>query len=182
MGTATVAKESALSRAADRKLGTSRMALAVPAPPASRSLPAHCPLREPEAMESFKKAVRAGSELSLHSQRFLLARGPDGVGTFLRRLMEVSGDVFQPWSMEILFLTGIQGEVRFSQLEETLGASSRTLSTKLRSLVKAGLLERRVEPGPPVRITYVLTKAGRATVAVSSPLFAHLNLVSLGRA
>jgi DNA-binding HxlR family transcriptional regulator len=168
MGTATVAKESA--------------ATALLAPPASRSLPVHCPLREPETMAAYKQAVRAGSELSLHSRKFLLGRGPDGVGIFLTRLMEVSRDVFQPWSMEILFLTGLQGEVRFSQLEEVLGASSRTLSNKLRTLTKAGLLERNVEPGPPVRITYRLTKSGRTTVAIASPLFAHLNLAALGLA
>ena len=171
MGTVTVAKESPLpDRPATRPL------------PAPRSLPASCPLREPEAMAAYKQAVRAGSELSLHSQRFLVARSPKEMGEWLSRLMEVSRDVFQPWSMEILFVTGVQGEVRFGQLEELLGASSRTLSNKLRTLVKAGLLERRVEPGPPVRITYRLTKSGRATVALSSPLFAHLNLAALGLA
>jgi DNA-binding HxlR family transcriptional regulator len=133
-------------------------------------------------MAAYKQAVRAGSELSLQSQRFLLAKGPDAMGQWIGRLMELSRDVFQPWTMEMLFVTGVLGEVRFSQLEQMLGASSRTLSTKLRTLVKAGMLERRVEPGPPVRITYVLTKSGRATVAVSSPLFAHLNLAQLGLA
>lgn len=182
MGTAAVAKESVLSRAAGRVPGVSRVAVAVPAPPAARRLPESCPLREPEAMAAYWQAVRAGSELSLHSQRFLLAKGADGMGQWIGRLMEVSRDVFQPWTMEILFVTGVQGEVRFSQLEEMLGASSRTLSNKLRTLVKAGLLERRVQPGPPVRISYVLTKSGRATVAVSSPLFAHLNLAQLGLA
>ena len=170
MGTVTVAKESPVPASPSRPL------------PAPRSLPASCPLREPDAMAAYKQAVRAGSELSLHSQRFLVARSPKEMAEWLARLMEVSRDVFQPWSMEILFVTGVQGEVRFGQLEELLGASSRTLSNKLRTLVKAGLLERRVEPGPPVRITYRLTKSGRATVALSSPLFAHLNLAALGLA
>jgi DNA-binding HxlR family transcriptional regulator len=168
MGTVAVAKESP------------KVVLA--AAPSPRSLPASCPLREPEAMAAYKQAVRAGSELSLHSQRFLAARSPKEMAEWLGRLMEVSRDVFQPWSMEILFVTGVQGEVRFGQLEELLGASSRTLSNKLRTLVKAGLLARKVEPGPPVRITYSLTKSGRAAVALSSPLFAHLNLASLGLA
>lgn len=182
MGTAPVAKESVLSHAATpaKRPAVSRMALAMPATPSSRKLPDSCPLREPDAMAAYKQAVRAGSELSLHSQRFLLAKGPGEMGKWVGRLMEVSRDVFQPWTMEILFVTGVLGEVRFSQLEEMLGASSRTLSTKLRTLVQAGLLERRVEGGPPVRISYVLTKSGRSTVAVSSPLFAHLNLAQLG--
>lgn len=183
MGTVPVAKESALARAAGTtSTGVSRLSLAVHAPPSSRSLPDSCPLREPDAMTAYKQAVRAGSELSLHSQRFLVAKGPREMGKWIGRLMEVSRDVFQPWTMEILFVTGVLGQVRFSQLEEMLGASSRTLSNKLRTLAKAGLLERRVEPGPPVRISYVLTKSGRSTVAVSSPLFAHLNLAQLGLA
>lgn len=181
MGTVAVAKESPSSRPAP----AAKAAVLAPLASkhlASKSLPASCPLREPEAMAAFKQAVRAGSELSIHSQRFLAARSPKEMAEWLGRLMEISRDVFQPWSMEILFVTGVQGEVRFSQLEELLGASSRTLSNKLRTLVKAGLLERKVEPGPPVRITYQLTKSGRATVALSSPLFAHLNLASLGLA
>jgi DNA-binding HxlR family transcriptional regulator len=131
-------------------------------------------------MASFKAAVKAGSELSMHSQAFLAAKTPKEIGQWFGSLMEHSRVVFQPWSMELLFVAGVLGEVRFGQLEDVLGASSRTLSNKLRTLTKAGLLDRRVEPGPPVRITYRLTKAGRATVAVSSPLFAHLNLQALG--
>lgn len=130
-------------------------------------------------MAAFRQAIQAGSELSVHSQRFLAAKSPKDMGQWFGALMEHSRIVFQPWSMEILFVAGVLGEVRFSQLEDVLGASSRTLSNKLRTLVKAGLLDRRVEPGPPVRIAYRLTKTGRATVAVSSPLFAHLNLVAL---
>jgi DNA-binding HxlR family transcriptional regulator len=155
---------------------------ALPAPPAARSLPESCPLREPAAMAAFRAAVKSGSELSLHSQRFLAAKTPKEVGAWFGALMEHSRTVFQPWSMELLFVAGVLGEVRFSQLEQILGASSRTLSNKLRALVAAGLLERRVEGGPPVRISYRLTKTGRATVAVSSPLFAHLNLMALGLA
>jgi DNA-binding HxlR family transcriptional regulator len=165
MAAATVARESAPT--------------AVLAPPAARSLPASCPLREPDAMAAFRQAVRAGSVLSVQSQRFLAAKSPKEMGAWFGAFMEHSRVVFQPWSMEILFVAGVLGEVRFSQLEEVLGASSRTLSNKLRTLAEAGLLDRRVEPGPPVRISYRLTKQGRSTVAVSSPLFAHLNLVAL---
>jgi len=155
---------------------------ALPAPPAARSLPESCPLRDPAAMASYRGAVKAGSDLSLHTQRFLSGMSPKEMGAWFGTLMERSRDVFQPWSMELLFVAGVLGEVRFSQLEGILGASSRTLSNKLRTLTKAGLLQRTVEPGPPVRITYRLSKAGRATVAVASPLFSHLNLASLGLA
>jgi DNA-binding HxlR family transcriptional regulator len=179
MGTVTVAKE---SPSPAKPSANPAKPASVTAAPASRSLPLSCPLREPDAMAAYKQAVRAGSELSMHSQRFLAAKKPDEVGKWFGALMEHSRVVFQPWSMELLFVAGVLGEVRFGQLEEILGASSRTLSNKLRTLVKAGLLDRHVEPGPPVRITYKLTKTGRTTVAISSPLFAHLNLVSIGLA
>ncbi len=169
-----------MAAAAVPKESASPTASAILVPPAMRSLPASCPLREPEAMAAFKQAVRSGSELSLHSQRFLASKSPKEIGAWFGALMEHSRVVFQPWSMELLFVAGVLGEVRFSQLEDVLGASSRTLSNKLRSLAKAGLLDRRVEPGPPVRISYRLTKAGRSTVAVASPLFSHLNLMALG--
>jgi DNA-binding HxlR family transcriptional regulator len=131
-------------------------------------------------MAAFRAAIRSGSELSLHTQRFLAAKGPDEMGRWLRELMGASRIVFQPWSMETLFVTGVLGEVRFSELEDILGASSRTLTNKLRALTSAGLLERRVAGGPPTRISYRLTKQGRATAAAASPLFAHLNLMALG--
>lgn len=153
--------------------------LLVPPPPAARSLPANCPLRQPEAMAAYRQAVRSGSELSLHSQKCMAALSPTEMGRWFADLMEHSRVVFQPWSMELLFVAGVLGEVRFSQLEEILGASSRTLSNKLRTLAKAGLLDRRVEAGPPTKVTYRLTKAGRSTVAVASPLFSHLNLMAL---
>lgn len=146
------------------------------------ALPVSCPLRDPAAMAAFRSAIRSGSELSLRTQSFLAPRGPAETGKWIRDLMGASRVVFQPWSMETLFLTGVLGEVRFSTLESMLGASSRTLAAKLRGLVQAGMLERRVEAGPPTRITYRLTKAGRATAAAASPLFAHLNLAALGLA
>ncbi len=130
-------------------------------------------------MGAYRRAVKAGSELSLASQAFLAKKKPGELGEWFTALMRHSRTVFQPWSMEIIFVTGVLGHVRFSQLEDLLGTSSRTLSNKLRSLAAAGLLQRHVEGGPPLRTTYTLTKQGRATAALSSPLFAHLNLVAV---
>ncbi len=146
------------------------------------ALPASCPLREPDAMAAFRAAIRHGSDLSLQTRTFLAAKSQPEMGEWIRDVMEQSRVVFQPWSMETLFVTGVLGEVRFSELEAILGASSRTLTNKLRALTAAGLLERHVAPGPPTRISYHLTKHGRATVAAASALFAHLNLAALGRA
>lgn len=145
------------------------------------ALPVSCPLREPDAMRAYRAAIKAGSELSMHSKQFLAPKGQGELGQWIRGLLAQSRVVFQPWSMEILFVAGVLDTVRFSTLEQVLGTSSKTIANKLRGLVKAGLLERRVEAGPPTLVTYRLTKHGRATAAVSSALFAHLNLAALGR-
>jgi len=53
---------------------------------------------------------------------------------------------------------------RFNQLLAGIpGISDRVLTERLRELEQEGLVERLVDPGPPVRVTYRLTARGRAT-------------------
>ena len=54
---------------------------------------------------------KSGSELSLHSQRFLARKSPDDLGQWFGTLMEHSRTVFQPWSMELLFVAGVMNAV-----------------------------------------------------------------------
>jgi DNA-binding HxlR family transcriptional regulator len=55
-----------------------------------------------------------------------------------------------------------QGPLRFSELgERTKGPGDKVLSARLKELEARGLLVRRVDPGPPVRVSYELTRAGR---------------------
>ena len=50
---------------------------------------------------------------------------------------------------------------RFGELAKAVpGLSDRLLSRRLRELEEEGLVERDVEPGSPVRVTYSLTGAG----------------------
>lgn len=50
---------------------------------------------------------------------------------------------------------------RFGELTRTVpGLSDRLLSQRLRELEDEGLVEREVEPGTPVRVTYSLTEKG----------------------
>ncbi len=50
---------------------------------------------------------------------------------------------------------------RFGELSKAVpGLSDRLLSRRLRELEDEGLVEREVEPGSPVRVTYSLTEAG----------------------
>jgi DNA-binding HxlR family transcriptional regulator len=52
--------------------------------------------------------------------------------------------------------------MRFRELGKAVpGLSDRLLSQRLRELEEEGLVEREVEPGTPVRVTYSLTKMGR---------------------
>lgn len=52
---------------------------------------------------------------------------------------------------------------RFNQLLSGIpGISDRVLTERLRELEQEGLVERLVDPGPPVRVTYRLTARGAA--------------------
>ncbi|GAB3975721.1 winged helix-turn-helix transcriptional regulator [Plantactinospora veratri] len=64
------------------------------------------------------------------------------------------------WTLDLLHVLG-HGEARFRDLAEALpGISRRVLTERLRELADAGLLRRRVDPGPPTRISYLLTPRG----------------------
>jgi DNA-binding HxlR family transcriptional regulator len=53
--------------------------------------------------------------------------------------------------------------MRFGELGKAVpGLSDRLLSQRLRELEEEGLVEREVEAGTPVRVTYSLTEVGRA--------------------
>jgi DNA-binding HxlR family transcriptional regulator len=53
--------------------------------------------------------------------------------------------------------------MRFGELGKVVpGLSDRLLSQRLRELEEEGLVEREVEAGSPVRVTYSLTEVGRA--------------------
>jgi DNA-binding HxlR family transcriptional regulator len=54
------------------------------------------------------------------------------------------------------------GPARFNQLLMGIpGISDRVLTERLRELEYEGLVERLVDPGPPVRVSYRLTASGR---------------------
>lgn len=56
-----------------------------------------------------------------------------------------------------------QGPLRFRELSERAnGPGDKVLSARLKELEERGLLTREVDSGPPVRVSYALTEAGRA--------------------
>lgn len=53
------------------------------------------------------------------------------------------------------------GSARFNEIKRVVpGVSQKTLTQCLRQLERSGLVERTVDPGPPVRSEYSLTKLG----------------------
>jgi DNA-binding HxlR family transcriptional regulator len=73
------------------------------------------------------------------------------------RVFELLG---KRWSGLLIDLL-LQRPARFSELARAVpGLSERVLGERLRELEEAGLVERRVDPGPPISVTYLLTPLG----------------------
>jgi DNA-binding HxlR family transcriptional regulator len=78
-----------------------------------------------------------------------------GVG--LRRVFDLLG---KRWN-GLIFGILLQRPARFTELARAIpGLSERVLSERLQELVEEGLVERIVDPGPPLGTTYALTEAG----------------------
>jgi DNA-binding HxlR family transcriptional regulator len=68
----------------------------------------------------------------------------------------------RPWTALILNVLQA-GPLRFSELAERAeGPGDKILSARLKELEARGIVERHVDPGPPVKVTYELTACGRA--------------------
>jgi len=67
----------------------------------------------------------------------------------------------RPWNGLVMATLADQGPLRFSELRERITEmGDRMLSARLKELESRGLVERTVEPGPPVRVSYALTELG----------------------
>ena len=71
--------------------------------------------------------------------------------------MEILGE---RWTFLILH-EAFHGVRRFSAMQRNLGIARNILSTRLQTLVRAGILERRLYHEEPERFEYRLTQAGR---------------------
>jgi DNA-binding HxlR family transcriptional regulator len=88
-----------------------------------------------------------------------MARRVDSQCLAFQRAIELLG---RPWTALILnVLQG--GPLRFNELSaRAKGPADKVLSARLKELEVRGIVERTVEPGPPVRVTYSLTPCGRS--------------------
>lgn len=67
----------------------------------------------------------------------------------------------RPWTALILNVLQA-GPLRFSELADAAkGPGDKVLSARLKELEARGIVERTVEAGPPVRVSYALTACGR---------------------
>jgi DNA-binding HxlR family transcriptional regulator len=88
-----------------------------------------------------------------------MAKSVDPNCRAFQKAIEVLG---RPWNGLILGLLQ-DGPLRFGELEDAArGLGPKTLSARLRALESNGILDRRVDAGPPVRVEYSLTAKGRA--------------------
>jgi DNA-binding HxlR family transcriptional regulator len=66
------------------------------------------------------------------------------------------------WTGAIVVVLLEEGPLRFSQVAAAVPElSDRLLSERMKELEARGVVERRVDPGPPVRVEYSLTGMGR---------------------
>jgi DNA-binding HxlR family transcriptional regulator len=72
----------------------------------------------------------------------------------------------------VLLGTLIQGPAGFAELKRGLGISDSMLSDRLVELTRAGLVERTVDTGPPVAVSYALTANGQAVLPALQALTA----------
>jgi DNA-binding HxlR family transcriptional regulator len=84
-----------------------------------------------------------------------------------QRAIDVLG---RPWTAAILTSLGT-GRKRFCELGDAVpGIGDKVLAARLKDLEARGLVDRHVEPGPPVRVAYDLSPKGRAFGHVAEAL------------
>lgn len=67
-----------------------------------------------------------------------------------------------PWTTYVLYVLRTNGATRFGELKRRVaGVSAKVLTTRLRMLEQAGIIERHYEPTIPPQVTYALSARGR---------------------
>jgi DNA-binding HxlR family transcriptional regulator len=87
-----------------------------------------------------------------------VAHEPRACDAALSRAFQFLG---KRWNGMLLSALGV-GPAGFAELKRMLGISDSVLSDRLAELTLAGLVERTVDPGPPLAVAYALTESGTA--------------------
>lgn len=96
-----------------------------------------------------------------------MTKGVDSQCRAFQLAIEVLG---RPWNA--LILNVLQpGPLRFTELAAAAqGPGDKVLSARLKELERCGLIDRQVDPGPPVRVSYQLTEGGRRFADVATAI------------
>ena len=85
---------------------------------------------------------------------------------------DILNHVGNKWSLFIIHALGIDGRMRFSNLQKHINGISQKMLTKcLRELERDGLISRTVYPEVPPRVEYELTPLGRGLLVQVTPLW-----------
>ena len=117
-------------------------------------------------MESTLKGIEDTLQQILENQEIHLEDLKESIQSLEKSFNLLS----QKWSLQILYTLSLKSIMGFNGLKKILEVNSRTLSNKLRSLVKYGYVKRTIDEGPPLRVRYSLTTRGRNTVLFALPL------------
>lgn len=85
---------------------------------------------------------------------------------------DILNHVGNKWSLFIIHALGIDGRMRFSNLQKHItGISQKMLTKCLRELERDGLISRTVYPEVPPKVEYELTHLGRGLLVQVTPLW-----------
>lgn len=125
----------------------------------------------------YAKCTSATLEFAVRIGEVLGALPPEVLARHLTNTVGRTKDIFQKWTLEIVYLLAIRHTLRFGEMKRLLqGISSRTLSNKLAELEELGFVVRRVHEGKPLRVDYKLTKRGYELARFVTPVVVFMGL------
>lgn len=85
---------------------------------------------------------------------------------------DILNHIGNKWSLFVIHALGIDGKMRFSNLQNHIDGISQKMLTKcLRELERDGLVSRSIYPEVPPRVEYELTPLGRGLLVQVTPLW-----------
>ncbi|MFX1397658.1 MAG: winged helix-turn-helix transcriptional regulator [Promethearchaeota archaeon] len=92
-------------------------------------------------------------------------------------LNQVSSLMRGKWTSDVLYIIYFLKEPYYNDLRNSLPKiNSRTLTNRLITLKKFGMIERKVHQGQPVRVSYSLTPFGEDCISLRMPLLVYIAL------
>lgn len=125
----------------------------------------------------YGKVGSSTTEFAVRIGEVLGALPPEVLTRHLTSTVGRTKDIFQKWTLEIVYLLAIRHTLRFGEMKRLLhGISSRTLSNKLAELEELGFVSRHVHEGKPLRVDYKLTRKGYELARFVTPVVVFLSL------